>query len=339
LLDFFSLLRIVNESKYAKKTVPLEEAAHASPREDLEAPAMKAVMLMAYGTPRTLSEVEDYYTDIRGGRKPSPEELARLVERYEAIGGTSPLIRITEGQRSKLQSTLAASGSETKVYSAMKHSPPFIADVVKEASSDGVNELLSIALAPHFSKMSVGTYDLAIEMANARLPTPMKLDFIPSWHRQPELIDAWASRVRRAQRDLPADYSLVFSAHSLPERILAQGDPYRNQLPETSEMIAEKVGKEGWSFSFQSASHSSEPWMGPDILEHLQGLADKGRRDFLIAPIGFVSDHLEILYDIDIECRAWAKERGARLTRCESLNDSDEFIRCLHSLVVGKNYE
>ncbi len=300
---------------------------------------MKAVMLMAYGTPRTMGEVEEYYTNIRGGRKPSPEELSNLVERYEAIGGTSPLIRITEGQRSKLQSRLAASGSETRVYSAMKHSPPFIADVVKEAAADGVDELLSIALAPHFSKMSVGTYMLAVELANEGLSTKMKLGFVTSWHRQPELIEAWANRIKLAERDLPGGYSLVFSAHSLPERILSLGDPYRSQLLETSELIAAAVGKAGWTFSFQSASHSSEPWLGPDILTHLQALADDGERNFLIAPIGFVSDHLEILYDIDTECREWANEHGSRLSRCESLNDSDELIRCLHSLVLGKQFQ
>ncbi|MDG6926831.1 MAG: ferrochelatase, partial [Nitrososphaerota archaeon] len=233
---------------------------------------------------------------------------------------------------------LAASGSETRVYSAMKHSPPFIADVVKEAAADGVDELLSITLAPHYSKMSVGTYNHAVELANAALPTKMKLDFVLSWHKHPELIEAWARRVRRAERILPADYSLVFSAHSLPERILAQGDPYRNQLLETSELIAAEAGKARWSFSFQSASHTNEPWLGPDILEHLQGLVDRGQQDFLVAPIGFVSDHLEILYDIDIECRQWAKDYGVRLTRCESLNDSDELIGCLRSLVLEKHF-
>ena len=300
---------------------------------------MKAVMLMAYGTPKTLGDVEAYYTNIRGGRKPSPEELANLVERYKAIGGASPLIRITEGERSKLQSKLAASGSETRVYSAMKHSPPFIADVVKQAAADGVDELLSIALAPHYSKMSTGTYVLAVEIANAALSSKMKLDFVLSWHRHPELIEAWARRIRQAERTLPGTYSLIFSAHSLPERILAQGDTYRIQLLETAELIAGKVGKEGWSFSFQSAGHTNEPWLGPDILEHLQELVGKGQQDFLIAPIGFVSDHLEILYDIDIECAHWAKGHGVRLARCESLNDSDELIRCLHSLVLEKHFQ
>jgi ferrochelatase len=300
---------------------------------------MKAVMLMAYGTPKTLGDVQAYYTHIRGGRKPSPEELANLVERYKAIGGTSPLIRITEEERSKLQSSLAASGSETRVYSAMKHSPPFIADVVKEAVTDGIDELLSIPLAPHYSKMSTGTYALAVELANAALPTKMKLDFVLSWNRHPELIGAWAKRIRQAERTLPTGYSLVFSAHSLPERILAQGDTYRIQLLETAELIAAEVGKEGWSFAFQSASHTGEPWLGPDILEHLQQLVDKGQEDFLIAPIGFVSDHLEILYDIDIECKQWAKDHGVRLTRCESLNASDELIGCLRSLVLEKHFE
>jgi len=299
---------------------------------------MKAVMLMAYGTPKTIDDVEEYYTNIRGGRKPSPEEVKSLVDRYRAIGGMSPLVRITEGERSKLQASLAASGSKTRVYSAMKHAAPFIGDVVKQASDDGVDELLSIALAPHFSKMSTGTYNLAVEMANSALPRRMRLDFVPTWHTHPKLIAAWAKRVRRAQTALPPGYSLVFSAHSLPERILAQGDPYQFELLETSELVARQVGKEGWTFAYQSAAHTHEPWLGPDILDHLQRLADKGRRDFLVAQIGFVSDHLEILYDLDVECVQWARDHGSKLVRCESLNDSDELIECLHSLVAEKGY-
>ena len=136
----------------------------------------------------------------------------------------------------------------------------------------------------------------------------MKLDSVLSWHENPRLIEAWAGRIRQAEKKLPGGYSLIFSAHSLPESILAQGDPYRSQLLETSELIASEIRKEQWSFAFQSASHTREPWLGPDILDHLQSLLEKGRNSFLIAPVGFVSDHLEILYDIDVECREWADD-------------------------------
>jgi ferrochelatase len=294
---------------------------------------------MAYGTPRSLEDVEGYYTHIRGGRKPSQAELANLVGRYEAIGGTSPLIRITESQRDKLSERLRRVGSNTRVYSAMKHSPPFIAEVVTKAAEEGVDELLAIVLAPHYSKMSVGSYVRAVEEANATLPKKVELDFVLSWHRSPKLIDAWARRVREAEKNLQSGYALVFSAHSLPERILAEGDPYKDELLETSSLIAAELKNEGWSFSFQSASHTSEPWLGPDILDHLQELFERGQRGYLIAPVGFVSDHLEILYDIDVECRRWAKDRGVGLERCESLNDSDEFLDCLHSIVLEKHFQ
>jgi ferrochelatase len=298
----------------------------------------KGVLLMAYGTPSTLEDVESYYMHIRGGWKPTKSELDNLVERYRAIGGTSPLIRITESERDRLQERLGASGSSTRVYSAMKHSSPFIADVVKAASAE-VDEMLAIALAPHYSSMSVGSYMRAVEEANASLQNKLKLDTVLSWHANPKLIQAWVERIRHAESNLPARYALVFSAHSLPERILAQGDPYKDELLETSRLVAGQLGREDWTFSFQSAGHTSEPWLGPDILEHLQTLYEGGERNFLIAPIGFVSDHLEILYDIDVECRRWADTHGSKIARCESLNDSDELIDCLRSLVINKKFQ
>jgi ferrochelatase len=271
----------------------------------------KGVLLMAYGTPRTLEEVEAYYTHIRGGRKPTQAELDNLLERYKAIGGLSPLIRITESERDRLQDRLRASGSSTRVYSAMKHSPPFIADAVKAAAEE-VDELLAIALAPHYSSMSIGSYMRAVEEANASLPRKLKLETILSWHDNPKLIQAWAQRVERAEK---------------------------KELLETSRLVAERLGREDWTFSFQSAGHTSEPWLGPDLPDHLQALYEGGERNFLIAPIGFVSDHLEILFDIDVECKQWGDEHGARIARCESMNDSDEFIECLYSLVTMKNFQ
>lgn len=298
----------------------------------------KGVLLMAYGSPRTLDEVEQYYTHIRGGRKPTSDELNSLTERYKAIGGTSPLIRITESQRGKLQAALKASGSSTRVYCAMKHSVPFIADVVKEASKE-VDELLAIALAPHYSKMSIGSYVRAVEEANRTLQKKLTLDFVLSWHNNPKLVQLWADRVRSTQKRLPEGPSLVFSAHSLPERILSEGDPYKENLLETCRLVSDRLGGERWTFSFQSAGHTSEPWLRPDILEHLESLHMTGARSFLIAPIGFVSDHLEILYDIDVECQEWAASHGSKLERCESPNDSDEFVDCLHSIVKSRNFE
>ena len=299
---------------------------------------MKGVLLLTYGTPSSLDLVEAYYTHIRGGKRPSDAQLADLVARYKAIGGSSPLIRITDGQKTKLQARLKTEGSTTRVYCGMKHSPPFIADVMKQASEDGVEEMLGIPLTPHYSKMNTETYVLSVEMANYNSTNKMKLDFVRSWNTNPKLLDAWAKRVEQAQAGLPHDNSLIFSAHSLPERTLAEGDVYRARLLETSELVASRVGREDWSFAFQSAGHTGEPWLGPDIVEHLQSLFDAGQRSFLVAPIGFVSDHLEVLYDIDVECMGWAREHGANLMRCEMLNDSDEFIDCLHSLVVERGF-
>ncbi len=293
---------------------------------------------MAYGTPKSLEDVEAYFTHMRGGQKPSRPELENLIDRYKAIGGTSPLIAITERLRDKLQERVRQSGSGTRIYTAMKHSPPFIADVVRRAADDGIDELLAVALAPHYSKMSIGTYMLAVEAANSALPRRMKLDIVLSWHDHPRLIQAWTDAIKRAERNLPRGYFLIFSAHSLPEKILASGDPYRSELVETSELIARQVGKADWGFAFQSASHSKEPWLGPDILSYLQEMLEKGKSTFLIAPIGFVSDHLEILYDIDVECKEWAKARGAQIARCDSLNDSPGMIECLTQIITENHY-
>lgn len=298
----------------------------------------KAVILLAYGTPRSLDDVEAYYTHIRGGRRPSAEQLADLVGRYKRIGGASPLIRITEAQRGGLERALSSLSSQTRVYAAMKHSPPFIADVVVEAVDEGADEILGVALAPHYAKMSIGSYQRALEEGKSRATQSIRLQMVQSWHDNPKLVEAWADRVTRAGRRFEDGYSLVFSAHSLPERILAEGDPYKDQLLSTSDLVAGKAGKEEWTLSFQSASQTGEPWLGPDILQHLQTLYEGGAREFVSAPIGFVADHLEVLHDIDVECREWAASKGARLERCESLNATPEFIDCLVSIVQSRGF-
>ncbi|MBI3858987.1 MAG: ferrochelatase [Thaumarchaeota archaeon] len=298
----------------------------------------KAVLLMAYGTPRTLDDVEAYYTHIRGGLKPSEEALADLVARYKAIGGVSPLIEITQRQRQGLEGALRKAGSETRVYAAMKHSPPFIADVVRQASEEGVDSILTIALAPHYSRMSIDSYISAVNAANESLPKKMEVESVESWFDNPVLVSAWHQRVKEASAKMGDETWLVFTAHSLPARILQEGDPYRDELLATSGLVADSAGYKDWSFSFQSASKTGEPWLGPDILEHLNVLHDAGKRKFLIAPVGFVADHLEILYDIDVECREWAKGVGAGLDRCRSLNASPEFIDCLFSVVEARDF-
>ncbi len=289
---------------------------------------MRGIIVMAYGGPSSLVDVEAYYTHIRGGKKPSPEQLEDLISRYRAIGGSSPLLGITQRQAAALERALRNRGG-AQVFAGMKHSPPFISDVMKEASAGGVTELLCIALAPHYSSISIGGYARAVEEANSKLARRMKVTFLNSWHRNPRMISMWANRVREASKEAGSGASLVFSAHSLPERIIREGDPYKDQLMESSKLIAAEVGRNDWSFTFQSQSKTGEPWLGPDILDHLESLYNEGKRKFISAPIGFVSDHLEILYDIDIEAQEWARKRGAELVRCESPNDSEEMIYCL----------
>jgi ferrochelatase len=299
---------------------------------------MKGVLLTAYGTPHNLDDVERYYTHIRGGRSPSPLEVEELVRRYRAIGGTSPLTRITEGQRNKLQSKLNEIGSNTKVYYGMKHSEPFIRDAVKSALDDGVDTLLGLALAPHYSKMSIGSYIQMVEEANVEFGNELSIRWVKSWNTNPKLIQSWCHRIEDAQQEMCEGYYMIFSAHSLPERIIADGDPYREQLLETSTLIAMQTRIERWTFAFQSAARTSERWLGPDLISTLQKLYEKGERNFLVAPIGFVSDHLEVLYDIDIVCKEWARGVGARLLRVRSLNDSDDFADCLFSIVSSMGF-
>jgi protoporphyrin/coproporphyrin ferrochelatase len=299
---------------------------------------LKGVLLMAYGSPASMEAVEEYYTHIRGGKKPSGEQLADLVGRYSAIGGPSPLLEITRRQAAALEAALAGSGPGTKVYAGMKHSPPFIGEVVRQARSDGVRELLCVALAPHYSRISIGGYMKAVEEANSALGGALEIRFVKSWHDNPKLVSLWAERVRRAGALAGGDDSLVFTAHSLPERILAEGDPYRDQLMETSRLVAAEAGRKNWTFAFQSASTTGEPWLGPDIVAHLQRLYEGGARNFLLAQVGFLSDHLEILYDIDVECKGWATERGASLVRCDSPNDSPDLVECLRSLAAENGF-
>ncbi|QQG49532.1 MAG: ferrochelatase [archaeon] len=293
---------------------------------------------MAYGTPASLEGVEAYYTHIRGGRKPSDEQLEDLVGRYRAIGGASPLIRITESQRDGLEARLRSEGSETLVYAGMKHSPPFIGEVVERAERDGVDSLLGVVLAPHYSKTSTGGYLAAMEEASRKLNGKVKIDFVKSWHENPKLVELWGVLVNEAQGRFDGSHWLVCSAHSLPERILKEGDPYKDELLETSKLVADATGNGKWSFAFQSASHTGEPWLGPDILEHAEELGRRGERNLLVAPLGFTSDHLEILYDLDVECKNWAKEAGMRVERCDLPNARPEMIDALYSVVESAGY-
>jgi len=280
-----------------------------------------AVVLMAYGSPERFSDVPAYYADIRGGRPIAPEHLSDLVERYRRLGieDSNPLNEITERTRAALSERTGL-----PVYTGMKHWTPHIADAAEAAIAEGADRIAGLVLAPHYSRLSIDGYRAQLERA---VVGRAELAFVDSWHDQPLFIDVLADKVRGT------DAHVVFTAHSLPARILEAGDPYKDQLLETSRLVAEAAGVRDWSFSFQSESPTGEPWLGPDILDHLEELHAQGIDDVLVCPIGFVSDHLEIRWDIDVEAREKATALGMRLERIDMPNDDAAFIGALAAIV------
>jgi ferrochelatase len=276
---------------------------------------------MAYGSPERLADVPAYYADIRGGRPVAPEHLEDLVARYRRLGieESSPLNAITEQTRAALEREL-----ELPVFTGMKHWTPHIADAADAAVADGAERIVGLVLAPHYSALSIKGYRDQLEQA---LAARAELDFVQSWHLEPGLVELLADRIRGT------DAHVVFTAHSLPARILEMGDPYKDQLLETSSAVAAAAGIEGWSFSFQSESPTGEPWLGPDILDHLAALRAGGVEHVLVCPVGFVSDHLEIRWDLDVEAQEKAAALGMRLERIEMPNADPAFIRTLAAIV------
>jgi ferrochelatase len=274
---------------------------------------------MAYGSPERLTDVPAYYADIRGGRPIAPENLADLVERYRRLGveDTNPLNEITEATRAALEAEL-----QLPVHTGMKHWSPRIADAAEAAA--GADRVVGLVLAPHYSALSIKGYRDQLEQA---LAGRAELSFVDSWHDDDAFVDVLAGKIRGT------DAHVVFSAHSLPARILEMGDPYRDQLLETSRLVAERAGVADWSFSFQSESPTGEPWLGPDILDHLRDLHARGVRKVLVCPVGFVSDHLEIRWDIDVEAIELAHELGIELSRIEMPNDEPAFVAALAGIV------
>jgi ferrochelatase len=276
---------------------------------------------MAYGSPERLADVPAYYADIRGGRPIRPELLEDLVERYRRLGidQSSPLNAITEATRSELERELGL-----PVFTGMRHWTPRIAEAVEHAVATGADTVVGLVLAPHFSRMSIGAYRRQFEEALAGRAESV---FIESWHDEPGFVDLLADRVRGT------DAHVVFTGHSLPARILDEGDPYQEQLLETSASIAERAALCDWSFSYQSESPTGEPWLGPDILDHLDALAARGVRRVLVCPVGFVSDHLEIRWDLDTEAAERARGLGLQFERIEMPNADAAFVRVLAGLV------
>ena len=281
-----------------------------------------AVVLMAYGSPERLADVPAYYSDIRGGRPIRAELIEDLVERYRGLGieDGSPLNAVTEETRAALERALG----DVPVFTGMKHWTPRIAEAADAAVASGAETVVGLVLAPHYSSMSIVGYRQQLERG---LGGRAELAFIESWHDEPGFVDLLAERVRETHAHV------VFTAHSLPARILESGDPYEAQLLETAQLVAERAALETWSFSFQSESQTGEPWLGPDILDHLRELHGGGVQDVLVCPIGFVADHLEIRWDLDHEAAELADELGLAFRRIEMPNADPAFVQVLAGLV------
>ncbi|MBO8141278.1 MAG: ferrochelatase [Firmicutes bacterium] len=309
------------------------------------------VLLMAYGTPEHPDEVEPYLTHIREhytyirDKRPSPEMVADLKARYEAIGGRSPLLSVTRQQAEALKRRLNGGNDDGpyRVYVGMKHWHPFIDEAVAQMAADGVRRGIGVALTAQYSRMSVGGYIHAAREAIKRAGVSMELDFVEHWHDRPRFLDALARRVvaarERLPKDLQEDVPVVFTAHSLPARILEWNDPYPRHMEETARGVSERAGVRRWSVAWQSAGNTPVAWLEPELPDVLEGLAKGGDRAVIVCPAGFVADHLEVLYDIDIEAQKLAARLGMELVRTESFNADDDLIGVLAELVRERAIE
>jgi len=294
------------------------------------------VLVMAYGAPESPEEIPGYLADIRAGRPTPREVLDEISANYRAIGGRSPLLEVSRSQVQALETDL---GDGFRCYLGMRHWAPWIEEVVGGMVEDGVERAVSIVLTPHFSAMSVARYQQKIEDGLDLYRGRIEFEHVSSYHDAPGLVEALASRVEEGVSRWPEDergqVHAVFTAHSLPQRILAEGDPYDAQCRETAALVAERAGlpAERWSWSYQSQGRAPGPWMSPDLGDHVRELAGRGVRAVVVVPVGFVSDHVELLYDIDVRARGIADELGVRLVRPPALNDDPRFVRVLAELV------
>ncbi len=292
------------------------------------------VLLLAHGAPERLEEIPEFLLNVRGGRKLPDAAVAEITRRYRLIGG-SPLLRLTNAQAEALAKVLTY-----PVYVGMRNWTPFIADAVRRMSGDRITRMVALCLAPQNSRTSIGLYRRYLMEAVEKIAPVLHVEFVENWHARELLIAAFRQKIglaiERAEAETRRSVPVIFTAHSVPAKTIAEGDPYEQQVRETAALVAKALDLEDYTLAFQSQGMTAEPWIWPTVESQIDRLAAAGHRDVLLAPIGFVSDHVEILYDIDIMFREYAKTKGIVLRRSESLNDSPLFIQALASIVTER---
>ena len=297
---------------------------------------MKALLLLAFGGPRSLDEVELLLTRLFKGRKPSPDQLERVKERYRLIGGCSPLSEITSDQAVALEKELNARGHAFRSYVGMRYCHPLIEETLKQIVRDGFKEIVALPMAPFQSRASTGAYVEEVNQVNQRLGGMISISFVKQWHCHPLFIEALREKIEEGLKEFePRVWKrvhLLFTAHSLP-RSVVEKDPYVKEIEESVRAVLERIGPHAWHFAYQSKGSGPEEWIGPDVEKVLEDLASQGVKEVLLIPVGFLSDHIEILYDIDIVFQKKAEALGIVLKRTRSLNTSERFINALATVV------
>jgi ferrochelatase len=296
----------------------------------------KGILLMAYGSPNSIEDIEPYYTDIRKGRKPTPELLEELTDRYQTIGGKTPLLQITTEQMNSLQELV---GDQYQIFLGMRHWNPWIAEAIQEMKDAGITQAVGIIMAPHFSSMSIAKYIECVEKGMEKVDYHIPFKYIQNWHVHPSFLEGLIEKIEIAENNFAqagvdkSQLHYIFTAHSLPEKILEVSDPYRDQLLETCRWIAKLKGISNWDFAFQSAGRTQEKWLGPDLLDKIEELHQKGQNNILICSVGFIIDHLEVLYDIDIEAKEYCATKGIRIERAPSLNNHPKLTSLFKEII------
>ena len=310
----------------------MEDADRGSPRVSKD---RCGVLLLAHGAPDRLEDIPEFLLHVRGGRKLPDAAVEEVKRRYALVGGGSPLLRETNRQAEALAEMLGQ-----PVFVGMRNWKPFISESVRRLTEEGIRRVVALCLAPQNSRTSVGLYREHLRDAVEKFAPQLEVDFVESWHDQPELIAAFREKISRAldkvEESAGKRVPVIFTAHSVPARSIADGDPYERQVRETAASVARTMSLDEWSVAFQSQGMTDEPWIGPTVESEIDRAAAAGHRHVLIAPVGFVSDHVEILYDIDVVLRDYGRSKGVTVSRSQSLNDSPLFIRALASIVGSR---